>query len=68
MQYLYLEEIKSKLVVENATSLEDAELMRILAPCALGHVLMELSKEYRNKGILTYQNLKPDILKYQKTY
>ena len=62
---IYLDEIKSKLVVENAKSLSDKEIRRILQPTVLGYRLIPLAKKYIEEGLLQYDEIEQRIRKRQ---
>lgn len=49
--------IITKLRVERAISLSDSEIERVLGPCVAGIELVKLAKRYRDKGILTEQDI-----------
>lgn len=48
----YLEDIKSKLIVEDAINLSDKEIQRCLGDCVCGHWLVPMAKKYREDGLL----------------
>ena len=64
----YLQDIKMKLIVEMAANLSDAEINRILTPCVCGHWLVPLAKDYRDNGILIFEDLKDAIKKQKASY
>lgn len=51
----YLDQIKSKLAVEEAANLTDLEIQRCLGDCVCGHWLVPMAKKYRDAGELTME-------------
>jgi len=64
----YIEEIKSKLVIDMVTSLCDSEIERSLKDTVLGHRLIPLTKKYRDEKKLKYSDISNRIEVYKLTY
>lgn len=61
----WLGSIIARLISEGAESLSDAELERCLGRCVGAIKLVPLAKEYRDKGVLTINNIEDEtIIRY----